>query len=44
MGAAGEPGIDRAGRFGGRIEDVVTGTQDGGLRLNNTDHGLAVVE
>jgi Xaa-Pro aminopeptidase len=39
-----EPGIYLAGRFGVRIEDIVTVTQDGGLRLNNTDHGLAVVE
>ena len=39
-----EPGIYLAGRFGVRIEDIVTVTQTGGLRLNNTDHGLAVVE
>ena len=38
-----EPGIYLNGRFGVRIEDIVTVTTDGGLRLNNTDHGLAVV-
>ena len=38
-----EPGIYLAGRFGVRIEDIVTVTADGGRRLNNTDHGLAVV-
>ena len=38
-----EPGIYLAGRFGVRIEDIVTVTEDGGRRLNNTDHGLAVV-
>ena len=35
-----EPGIYLAGRFGVRIEDIVTVTEDGGRRLNNTDHGL----
>jgi Xaa-Pro aminopeptidase len=39
-----EPGIYLAGRFGVRIEDIVTVTEDGGQRLNNTDHGLRVVE
>jgi Xaa-Pro aminopeptidase len=39
-----EPGIYLAGRFGVRIEDIVTVTADGGRRLNNTDHGLRVVE
>jgi Xaa-Pro aminopeptidase len=39
-----EPGIYLAGRFGVRIEDIVTVTEDGGRRLNNTDHGLRVVE
>jgi Xaa-Pro aminopeptidase len=39
-----EPGIYLAGRFGVRIEDIVTVTTDGGKRLNNTDHGLRVVE
>jgi len=39
-----EPGIYLAGRFGVRIEDIVTVTENGAVRLNNTDHGLAVVE
>jgi Xaa-Pro aminopeptidase len=39
-----EPGIYLAGRFGVRIEDIVTVTEHGGRRLNNTDHGLRVVE
>jgi Xaa-Pro aminopeptidase len=39
-----EPGIYLAGRFGVRIEDIVTVTADGGRRLNNTDHGLGFVE
>jgi Xaa-Pro aminopeptidase len=39
-----EPGIYLAGRFGVRIEDIVTVTADGGQRLNNTDHGLRIVE
>jgi Xaa-Pro aminopeptidase len=38
-----EPGIYLAGRFGVRIEDIVTVTATGGQRLNNTDHGLHVV-
>jgi Xaa-Pro aminopeptidase len=38
-----EPGIYLAGRFGVRIEDIVVVTEDGGRRLNTTDHGLAVV-
>ncbi|MGW5240070.1 M24 family metallopeptidase [Monashia sp. NPDC004114] len=38
-----EPGIYLAGRFGVRIEDIVTVTEDGGRRLNNTDHGLHIV-
>jgi Xaa-Pro aminopeptidase len=39
-----EPGIYLAGRFGVRIEDIVTVAADGtGRRLNNTDHGLRVV-
>jgi Xaa-Pro aminopeptidase len=37
-------GIYLAGRFGVRIEDIVTVTADGGQRLNNTEHGLRVVE
>jgi Xaa-Pro aminopeptidase len=38
-----EPGIYLAGRFGVRIEDIVTVTTDGGKRFNNTDRGLVVV-
>ena len=39
-----EPGIYLAGRFGVRIEDIVTVTETGAVRLNNTDPGLAVVQ
>ena len=39
-----EPGIYLTGRFGVRIEDIVAVTEGGGRRLNNTDHGLHVVE
>jgi Xaa-Pro aminopeptidase len=39
-----EPGIYLSGQFGVRIEDIVTVTEDEGRRLNNTDHGLRVVE
>lgn len=39
-----EPGIYLAGRFGVRIEDIVTVTDDGGRRFNDTDRGLAIVE
>jgi len=38
-----EPGIYLPGRFGVRIEDIVTVTEDGGRRLNNTNHELAIV-
>ncbi|MFE7168358.1 M24 family metallopeptidase [Streptomyces sp. NPDC057616] len=38
-----EPGIYLSGRFGVRIEDIVTCTEDGGRRLNNTPHEMAVV-
>ncbi len=38
-----EPGVYLPGRFGVRIEDIVTVTEDGGLRFNNTPHDLAVV-
>jgi len=38
-----EPGIYLAGRFGVRIEDIVTVTPDGGRRLNTTSHELRVV-
>lgn len=39
-----EPGIYLRGKFGVRIEDIVTVTADGDQRLNNSDHGLRVVE
>ncbi|MEU0129511.1 aminopeptidase P family protein [Streptomyces sp. NPDC006289] len=39
-----EPGIYLPGRFGVRIEDIVTVTRDGGRRLNTTSRELAVVE
>jgi Xaa-Pro aminopeptidase len=39
-----EPGIYLPDRFGVRIEDIVTVTEHGGRRFNNTDHGLRVVE
>ncbi|MCY1136881.1 aminopeptidase P family protein [Actinoplanes sp. Pm04-4] len=38
-----EPGIYLPGQFGVRIEDIVTVTETGGRRLNNTDHGLRIV-
>jgi Xaa-Pro aminopeptidase len=38
-----EPGVYLAGRFGVRIEDIVTVTPSGGRRLNNTARDLAVV-
>ncbi|OIJ96878.1 aminopeptidase P family protein [Streptomyces colonosanans] len=39
-----EPGIYLPGRFGVRIEDIVTVTEDGGRRLNNTPREMAVVD
>ncbi|MGW3724458.1 M24 family metallopeptidase, partial [Streptomyces sp. NPDC000851] len=39
-----EPGICLPGRFGVRIEDIVTCTEHGGRRLNDTPHELAVVD
>ena len=38
-----EPGIYLPGRFGVRIEDIVTVTEDGGRRLNNTPHEMRIV-
>ncbi|MFJ6937791.1 M24 family metallopeptidase [Streptomyces sp. NPDC101132] len=38
-----EPGIYLPGRFGVRIEDIVTVTEDGGRRLNNAPREMAVV-
>jgi Xaa-Pro aminopeptidase len=38
-----EPGIYLPGRFGVRIEDIVTCTEAGGRRLNNTPHEMAIV-
>ncbi|MGW7053047.1 aminopeptidase P family protein [Streptomyces sp. NPDC054887] len=39
-----EPGIYLPGRFGVRIEDIVTVTEDGGRRLNTTAREMAVVD
>jgi D-alanyl-D-alanine dipeptidase len=39
-----EPGVYLPGRFGVRIEDIVTVTEDGGRRLNNVPRALAVVD
>ena len=38
-----EPGIYLPDRFGVRIEDIVTVTEDGGRRLNNTSHEMHIV-
>jgi len=38
-----EPGVYLPGRFGVRIEDIVTVTEDGGRRLNNTPHEMHIV-
>jgi Xaa-Pro aminopeptidase len=38
-----EPGIYLPGQLGVRIEDIVTVTDSGGKRFNNTDRALAVV-
>jgi Xaa-Pro aminopeptidase len=38
-----EPGVYLPGKFGVRLEDIVTVTGDGGRRLNNTSHDLAIV-
>ena len=39
-----EPGIYLPGRFGVRIEDIVTVTAEGGRRFNRTPHEMAIVE
>ncbi|GAA3214216.1 Xaa-Pro peptidase family protein [Microbacterium terregens] len=39
-----EPGIYLPGRFGVRIEDIVTVTAEGGRRLNRTPREMAIVE
>ncbi|HYI34520.1 MAG TPA: M24 family metallopeptidase [Glaciibacter sp.] len=39
-----EPGIYLPGRFGVRIEDIVTVTPDGGRRLNQTSHEMRIVD
>ncbi|MEU3981058.1 aminopeptidase P family protein [Streptomyces sp. NPDC026672] len=39
-----EPGVYLPGRFGVRIEDIVTVTEDGGRRLNNTTRELVIVD
>jgi len=38
-----EPGVYLPGRFGVRIEDIVTVTPDGARRLNNTTHEMQIV-
>jgi Xaa-Pro aminopeptidase len=38
-----EPGVYLPGRFGVRIEDIVTVTPDGGRRLNNTVREMQIV-
>jgi Xaa-Pro aminopeptidase len=38
-----EPGVYLPERFGVRIEDIVTVTEEGGRRLNNTTHALQIV-
>ncbi len=39
-----EPGVYLPGRFGVRIEDIVTVTEDGGRRLNNTAREMVTVD
>ena len=39
-----EPGIYLPGRFGVRIEDIVTVVPDGGRRLNQTSHEMRIVQ
>ena len=38
-----EPGVYLPGRFGVRIEDIVTVTEEGGRRLNNTTREMRIV-
>ena len=38
-----EPGIYLPGRFGVRIEDIVTVIAEGGRRLNQTPHEMRIV-
>ncbi|MDL5204452.1 aminopeptidase P family protein [Streptomyces sp. ALI-76-A] len=39
-----EPGVYLPGRFGVRIEDIVTVTEDGGRRLNTTSREMVIVD
>ncbi|MGW5100113.1 aminopeptidase P family protein [Streptomyces sp. NPDC004100] len=39
-----EPGVYLPGRFGVRIEDIVTVTEDGARRLNNTTREMVIVD
>jgi D-alanyl-D-alanine dipeptidase len=39
-----EPGVYLPGRFGVRIEDIVTVTEDGGRRLNDTTRELVILD
>ncbi len=39
-----EPGVYLPGRFGVRIEDIVTVTDEGGRRLNDTERGMVIVD
>jgi Xaa-Pro aminopeptidase len=39
-----EPGVYLPGRFGVRIEDIVTVTEDGGHRLNDTAREMVIVD
>jgi D-alanyl-D-alanine dipeptidase len=39
-----EPGVYLPGRFGVRIEDIVTVTEDGGRRFNNTTREMVIVD
>jgi D-alanyl-D-alanine dipeptidase len=38
-----EPGVYVPDRFGVRIEDIVTVTEDGGRRFNNTTREIQIV-